>query len=125
MRSDIGYPLALLRDIEEPRRSNIGRSRDYLQNVMYALKIYRRILLRTFDDFTEYISRIKQFFLQDRRDLITLGHNVVCDMIPCRIHRRFELGKILRFDDPGLIHEHVQAALDRSLDPIDLALITT
>src|SRR5262249_6145104 len=125
VRAHVGYALALLLHIEEPRRADVRRAGDYFEEVMDALHVNRRVILRTFLYRPEDARVVDQLALQDRRDLRPLRHYVVGDQLLRirRVQRRLQLGEVAGVNDPRLVDERVQAVFDASLDAIDFALI--
>ena len=81
-----------------------------LEEVMDALHIDHRVVLRTFLDRPEDIHVVDQFALQDRGNLRPLGHNVVEQhfVFLRRCKRFFQLVEIRRIDDHRLIGEYVK-----------------
>src|SRR5262245_11984089 len=105
MSSDVGYSLALLFHIEKPPRSNVRRAGHQFEDVMDTFNIDRWIGLAAFDYFTENSRSMNQLFLENRRDLITLRHNVIGNKFSriCLIERGFEFGKIFPSDYPWFV----------------------
>src|SRR5262245_58987305 len=105
MSSDVGDSLALLLHIDKPPRSNVRRAGHQIEDMMNTFNIDRRISLAALDYFTENSRSIDQLFLENRRDLVTLCHNVIGNKFSgiCLIESGFELGKIFPSDYPWFV----------------------
>ena len=69
MRRHIRKSFTLLTDIKKPRRSNVWRSGNDLENMMDAIHEYCGFLVVTFDNLSEDFSVVDQLFLEDGRYL--------------------------------------------------------
>src|SRR5207244_838116 len=68
---------------------------------------------------------VDQLSLKERGDLVTLGHDVVCDdaSLVGRVERCFKLRKIGLSNNPRLIGKYVQPGLNARIDSLNLAPI--
>ena len=125
MGADVVEPFALLRRIEEPRRSDIRRSRNDLHQMMNALHVRGWIGCSPLHDLAKRPAVVHECPLNDRRDLEPLGHDVVRDQAPgiglrqCRLHLR----QIVRLQNPRLVGQHAETGVDRPGDLIDLQAV--
>ncbi len=122
MRADVAGCLSLLERVEEPGRTDVRRPRDHLHQVMHALHVDARVGGCSLHLLAERRRVVHQRALQDRRDLEALGHDVVGDeLFRVRLRQcRVELRQVSRLQDPGLVGQHIQAALHRGEDAVHL-----
>ncbi len=111
MRRDVDQAFPLLRHVEEPCRSLDRRAGYQLGEVMHALLDDGRLPLGTRQQPAEHGGHAREDLLQDRRDLVPLGHDVVEQHAPGfgigeRVSQGFEARGV---DGHRLVGEHVHA----------------
>ena len=118
MGANVGQSFAVVQDVEKPGRPAQRHACHYLHNVVNTLgeDVYR---------LAEYLARVDQLALQFGSDLVPLGHDVVSrDMFMLRhVQSFFELGHVVRRDDPRLVGQHVQSGRYHRQHAIHLAAI--
>ena len=122
MRADVARRLALLVGVEEPLRPDVRRARDDLHQVVHALHVDRWLGLGPRHDLAERRAIVDERALQHRRHFEALGHDVVGDELP-RVglgQRGVDLRQVGGLEDPRLVGEDVEPALDRRQDAIHL-----
>src|SRR5262245_42417216 len=125
MRADIAERLALFMNVEEPRRTLERRAGDELLQKMYALVVDARLIRRARQRLAENITVLYQFALEDRRDLVALGHDVVGDQaLAIRVIEHFlQARQMLRDQYPRLVGEQVQSGADGGFEVVNLPRI--
>ena len=123
--ADVVEALALLVAVEEPGRADVGRARHHLHQVVDALHVDARLRLRALDELAEGGSVVDELPLQLARHLVPLGHDVEGDqlLLVGGGQRLLQLGKVGRLQDPGLVHERVEAGVEGGLHAVDLAAV--
>ena len=104
---------------------DVGRARDHLHEVVHALHVDAGVGLRPRHEAAEGGRVVHQLALQLARDLVALGHDVEGDQLAVlrRAQGALELGEVAGLEDPRLVHQRVQAGIERGLDAIDLAAV--
>ncbi len=122
MGADVTRRFALFVRVEKPRRPDVGRAGDDFHEVVHALHVDRRLGLAPSHDFAERRAIVDEHSLQHRRHFEPLGHDVVGDELAGvgLGQRGVDLRQVRRLQNPGLIGEDVQTALDRGQDAIHL-----
>ncbi len=122
MRADVARRLSLLVGVEKPRRPNVGRAGDDFHQVVHAFHVDRRLGLASRHDLAERRAIVDEHALQHRRHFEPLGHDVVGDELAGvgLGQRGVDLRQVRRLQNPGLVGEDVQTALDRGQDAIHL-----
>ncbi len=127
MDAHVGEALALYLDIEKPGRPPEGNTRDSLHDVMRAEERDSWIGLAAGFQVAEYGSVASKLALQFGSDLVTLGHDVIRNEAALISERKrtLDFGQIARFDNPGLVREHMEAAFESLQNAIDLATVAS
>ena len=98
--------------------TRVGGAGDRLENVMGAFHENTRIVLVSGNDRAKDCRVIHQFSLQDGGDFVPLGHHIVGHqaLLVRQGQGRLQRGEVLGANNPGLVRQHIQSRLERSLD---------
>ena len=121
----VGEGLALLARVEEPGGTQQGRPRRHLHQVVHAVHVEGRLLGRARPHLTRHRAVAHELALQDRGDLVALGHHVVGHeaLLLGGVEGGLELGPVRGVDDPRLVGEDVEPRFHRGQDAVDLAAV--
>ena len=111
--------------IEKPCRPDVRRASHDLHQVVDALHVDARLRFGSLDHLPEGVVVADQRALEDSGDLEPLRHDVEGDG-SARIglgQHALHFRQIFGLQNPGFVGQHVQTAVNRCRDAIDLAAI--